>query len=145
MVVCFGLPAPLLFVGAQMVPLQVQEILDEPLFWEGPAHLIEQVACGICGLGTLAFVMAKLLSGSRAQFKYPGVIWAGVLLGAIPLFEIFVHGTLVWKVFAAIPLVAAIHVIALSREHLFPSARRGLTHLGMAVSFVLSLVLLFNL
>jgi hypothetical protein len=116
MIVCFGLPAPLLLVGAVMIPLQVRALLDEPLLWEGPAELIGQVVCGICGLLALRFVLSRLLAGAKSPIKYPGVLWVGVLLGLLPILGIAIRGSAGWKIFAAAPLLATLHLIVLSRR-----------------------------
>jgi hypothetical protein len=108
MIVCFGLPAPLLLVGAVMIPLQVRALLDEPLLWEGPAELIGQVVCGICGLLALRFVLSRLLAGAKSPIKYPGVLWVGVLLGLLPILGIAIRGSAGWKIFAAAPLLATL-------------------------------------
>jgi hypothetical protein len=91
-----------------MIPLQVCALLDEPLLWEGPAELIGQVVCGICGLLALRFVLTRLLTGAQSPIKYPGVLWVGVLLGLLPILDIAIRGSAGWKIFAAAPLLATL-------------------------------------
>jgi hypothetical protein len=144
-IICFGLLAPFLLIGAVMVPFQIYALLEDPLSWEGPAELIGQVACGICGLGALTFILIKLLLDAKGPIKYLALIWVGVLLGVLPILDMAIRGSGGWKIFAAIPLIATIHLIALSRRLLFPSVREGLTKFGVAALLVLPLPWLLSL
>ncbi|MEO1204361.1 MAG: hypothetical protein AAFX10_16780, partial [Pseudomonadota bacterium] len=61
-VLCFGPLFVLLALGASLVPLQLDAIVNVPIEWQGPASLALSVVCGAIGLTTLAFVVSRLLA-----------------------------------------------------------------------------------
>jgi hypothetical protein len=128
-VVCFGPCALMLFMGMIFLPSSVAAMFREPLDWEGSVSLILLVVCGVVGLGTLVFVISQLFDGQE-KFERPALVLGGVLAGAAPLLWQVVlaldgiPGPVIFTATVALPLLATVHILFLSR-HLFVAGFRS--------------------
>jgi hypothetical protein len=124
-VVCFGPMTLILLMGALLVPIQIIALVDEPLLWEGPAEVIGMVLCGASGLATLTFLLAKIFDTSRpTTIKRPWLVLVGATIEVLPLLEPLTSPMVAWRILGAMPIVASLHVLFLSRRMLFPSLRK---------------------
>ena len=125
LVVCFAPMTAMLLMGALLIPIQISALIYEPLLWEGPVQVIGSVLCGAVGLGTLVFLLDKLsLQSEAAAIKRPWLVFAGAIIGAIPLIDPLTSPSVVWRVLAALPIIAGMHVLIMSRRSLFRRARK---------------------
>jgi hypothetical protein len=122
---CFGPMTSMLAIGALLIPIQIIALIDEPLLWEGPFEVIGSVLCGLVGLGTLVFLLDKLLGTSgTATIKKPWLVLMGAIVGGIPLVPIVTSPILGWQIAGAMPILCGLHVLFLSRRMLFPAVRK---------------------
>jgi hypothetical protein len=117
-VVCFGPMTVMLMMGALLVPIQVVALFIEPLLWEGPAEVIGMVVCGSIGLITMLFLLDTVFE-ETATVKRPWLVFAGASMGVISLVEPLTSPTVAWRVLGAMPIIAGMHVLFLSRRLLF--------------------------
>jgi len=123
--VCFGPMTLMLMMGALLVPVQVFALFDEPLLWEGPVQVIGSVLCGAAGLGTLIVLLSKLFEASETDgIKRPWLVFGGALIGAIPLIDPLTSPIVAWRILGAMPIVAGVHVLILTRRFLVAPARK---------------------
>jgi hypothetical protein len=129
--VCFTPMTLLWLTGAVLSPFLLLPYLAEsrvePFFWQGPAMFLGFVGCGLFGLITLFYVLAKLF-GKHRPVARPALVLAGAALGVLPIlpFALLPDG---WeKIWVLMPIASTAHILYLSRRMLFPrSAREGLT------------------
>jgi len=124
-VVCFVPMTLMLTMGALLLPIQMIALVDEPLLWEGPAEVIGMVVSGTIGLATLVFLLAKILDASRPmKVKRPWLVIVGATIGVMSLLEPLTSPMVGWRIVAAMPIVAGMHVLFLSRQLFFPTRGR---------------------
>jgi len=115
----------MLTMGVLLIPIQIIALVDEPLLWEGPAEVIGMVLCGASGLATLGFLLAKIFDTSRpTTIKRPWLVLVGATMGVLSLVDPLTSPMMVWRILAAMPIVASLHVLFLGRRMLFPSLRK---------------------
>jgi hypothetical protein len=120
-VVCFGPMTLMLMIGTLLVPIQIAALFYEPLLWEGPVQVIGMVLSGAVGLTTLLYLLDKLFDASEDEIiDRPLLVLAGAIVGALPLLDAITSPHLGWRILGAMPIVAGIHLILLSRKLLFP-------------------------
>ncbi len=124
MVVCFGPMTVMLMIGTLLVPIQVIALFAEPLLWEGPAEVIGLVLCGSIGLVTLLLLLDKIFD-KTATVRRPWLVLAGAIVGMLALIEPLTSPSVGWRILAAMPLVAGLHVLFLGRRLLFPSISKS--------------------
>jgi hypothetical protein len=124
MVVCFGPMTILLMMGALLVPIQVMALVWEPLLWEGPVEVIGLVLSGSIGLVTLIVLLDKVFD-ETATVRRPWLVLAGAVVGMLALIEPLTSSSGVWRALAAMPLIAGLHVLYLSRRMFFPWASKS--------------------
>ena len=123
---CFGPMTLMLMIGALLIPIQIAALIYEPLLWDGPVEVIGSVLCGVVGLATLLFLLSKLFeASSAAPVKRPLLVFAGAIVGSIPLLDVVTSGSLGWQIVGAMPIVSGLHVVFLSRRILFPAAGKS--------------------
>src|SRR5262245_42356860 len=120
--VCFGPMTLMLMTGAALVPIQIVALFsEEGRHWDGAVEVFGTVGCGLLGLWTLVFLLSKLLQGSEPQtIAKPWLVLAGAIIGALPLISPMTSHFIAWQIFGAMPIVAGLHVLFLSRRILFP-------------------------
>jgi hypothetical protein len=128
--VCFT-PMTLVWLsGALLSPFVIAPYFaasaPKPSFWEGAAPFLGFVACGLCGLVTLLFVLTRLL-GKPRPVKRPALVLAGALFGVLPILPMLWIPETWDKTWVLMPIASTGHILYLSRRILFPrSAREGL-------------------
>ena len=121
-VVCFGPMTLVLTMGALLLPIQVIALVNEPLLWEGPAEVIGMVLSGAIGLATLVFLLVKIFDAPRPMsVKRPWLVVVGAAVGVMSLLDPLTSPMVGWRIVAAMPIVAGLHVLFLSRQLFFPS------------------------
>jgi hypothetical protein len=122
-VACFGPMTAMLMMGALLLPIQLISLFIEPLLWEGPVEVITMVLCGSVGLVTLLFLLDKLFD-ETATIERAWLVFVGAFIGAAPLIEPLTSPTVAWRILGAMPIIAGVHILYLSRRMLGGSAAK---------------------
>jgi hypothetical protein len=133
----------LLVMGLVITPVQVSVSLADPLHWSSALEGVGMVACGLVGMATLAYVLAKLFSG-KGSISKPTLVWTGTAIGAMPLTVFVFSSTPGWPLVGLVPLAVSAHILFLARRMLFSSWRDGVMKAVVAVTIALSLFALSN-
>ena len=123
--VCFGPAILMLMIGALLIPIQVMVLFVEPVHWKGPVLLFGSVLCGAVGLGTLFLLLDRLCCAlGTATIEKPWFVFAGAVVGVIPLIDMVTSSSPVGRIVGAMPIVSGLHLLFLSRRILFPPSAK---------------------
>ena len=131
----------LLLLGLAVAPVQVFVAVADTLHWQSAIELVGIVACGLIGMATLAYVLAKLFSG-KGSISRPTLVCTGTAVGALPLGMFVFSSAPGWPLVGLVPLAVSAHILFLARHMLFSSLRDGIMKAAVAMTVALSLFLL---
>jgi hypothetical protein len=139
LVVCFGPLIPLLVLGLLVAPVQLMMVGTAPSpNWLDAVIGLGQVACGLIGLASLAYVVSKLFEG-HGSISRPTLVCIGTAIGALAVTPMLLSSSLGWTLVGLLPLIASLHILFLARRMLFSSWRDATKKAVLAIAVVLPL------
>lgn len=111
-IVCFGPALLVLSLAAFLVPVQFVALNSEAMIAEGPLLVLTSMVAGAIGVGTLLYVLTKLLRGESVARPLPVLV--AVLVAFLPLCRLAWDSTPGWRILYALPILASVHILYLS-------------------------------